>query len=79
MFAPPKLTDEDFSPFASRGGLFSGGQGLFDDEDDEVSRRDSAVLPTPGCGMCPLPEMGFVAFNGGDDFVWESLHSVLRH
>ncbi|XP_058527091.1 WASH complex subunit 2A isoform X2 [Ochotona princeps] len=35
MFAPPKLTDEDFSPFASRGGLFSGGQGLFDDEDDE--------------------------------------------
>lgn len=35
MFAPPKLTDEDFSPFGSRGGLFSGGQGLFDDEDEE--------------------------------------------
>ncbi|XP_008268089.1 WASH complex subunit 2 isoform X5 [Oryctolagus cuniculus] len=35
LFAPPKLTDEDFSPFASRGGLFSGGQGLFDDEDEE--------------------------------------------
>ncbi|KAM4852036.1 WASH complex subunit 2A-like isoform 2-T2 [Thomomys bottae] len=35
FFAPPKLTDEDFSPFASRGGLFSGGQGLFDDEDEE--------------------------------------------
>nr|XP_020015700.1 WASH complex subunit FAM21A-like isoform X3 [Castor canadensis] len=35
LFAPPKLTDEDFSPFGSRGGLFSGGQGLFDDEDEE--------------------------------------------
>lgn len=37
LFAPPKLTDEDFSPFGSRGGLFSGGKGLFDDEDEEVS------------------------------------------
>lgn len=36
LFAPPKLTDEDFSPFGSRGGLFSGGKGLFDDEDEEV-------------------------------------------
>lgn len=35
LFTPPKLTDEDFSPFGSRGGLFSGGKGLFDDEDDE--------------------------------------------
>ncbi|XP_013363881.1 PREDICTED: WASH complex subunit FAM21C isoform X2 [Chinchilla lanigera] len=35
LFAPPKLTDEDFSPFGSRGGLFSGGQGLFDNEDEE--------------------------------------------
>ncbi|KAG3264954.1 WASH complex subunit 2A, transcript variant X4 [Ictidomys tridecemlineatus] len=35
FFAPPKLTDEDFSPFGSRGGLFSGGQGLFDDDDEE--------------------------------------------
>ena len=39
LFAPPKLTDEDFSPFGSRGGLFSGGKGLFDDEDEEVSSR----------------------------------------
>ena len=39
LFAPPKLTDEDFSPFGSRGGLFSGGTGLFDDEDEEVSPR----------------------------------------
>ncbi|XP_066881261.1 WASH complex subunit 2A-like isoform X10 [Kogia breviceps] len=37
LFAPPKLTDEDFSPFGSRGGLFSGGKGLFDDEDEEQS------------------------------------------
>ncbi|XP_065750028.1 WASH complex subunit 2-like isoform X10 [Phocoena phocoena] len=35
LFAPPKLTDEDFSPFGARGGLFSGGKGLFDDEDEE--------------------------------------------
>uniref|UniRef100_A0ABI7WU72 FAM21/CAPZIP domain-containing protein n=1 Tax=Felis catus TaxID=9685 RepID=A0ABI7WU72_FELCA len=35
LFAPPKLTEEDFSPFGSRGGLFSGGKGLFDDEDEE--------------------------------------------
>ncbi|XP_059890614.1 WASH complex subunit 2-like isoform X9 [Delphinus delphis] len=37
LFTPPKLTDEDFSPFGSRGGLFSGGKGLFDDEDEEQS------------------------------------------
>uniref|UniRef100_H0WYF7 FAM21/CAPZIP domain-containing protein n=1 Tax=Otolemur garnettii TaxID=30611 RepID=H0WYF7_OTOGA len=35
LFAPPKLTDEDFSPFGSKGGLFSGGKGLFDDDDEE--------------------------------------------
>ncbi|KAM8774380.1 WASH complex subunit 2A isoform 7-T7 [Rhynchonycteris naso] len=35
LFTPPKLTHEDFSPFGSRGGLFSGGKGLFDDEDEE--------------------------------------------
>ncbi|XP_053778034.1 WASH complex subunit 2A isoform X2 [Desmodus rotundus] len=35
LFTPPKLTDEDFSPFGSRHGLFSGGKGLFDDEDEE--------------------------------------------
>ncbi|CAN8216372.1 unnamed protein product [Coccothraustes coccothraustes] len=33
IFKPPKLTDEDFTPFGSRGGLFSGGTGLFDDEE----------------------------------------------
>ncbi|XP_006272814.1 WASH complex subunit 2C isoform X1 [Alligator mississippiensis] len=34
IFKPPKLTDEDFSPFGSKGGLFSGGTGLFDDDEE---------------------------------------------
>ncbi|XP_077207031.1 WASH complex subunit 2A-like isoform X2 [Paroedura picta] len=34
IFRPPKLTDEDFSPFASTGGLFSGGMGLFEEEEE---------------------------------------------
>ncbi|XP_073541787.1 WASH complex subunit 2-like isoform X2 [Phyllobates terribilis] len=33
IFKPPKLTDEDF--FGNKGGLFSGGKGLFDDDDDD--------------------------------------------
>ncbi|XP_068806320.1 WASH complex subunit 2A isoform X3 [Struthio camelus] len=36
IFKPPKLTDEDFTPFSSRGGLFSGGTGLFDDEESDL-------------------------------------------
>ncbi|KAJ7324490.1 hypothetical protein JRQ81_017510 [Phrynocephalus forsythii] len=36
IFKPPKLTDEDFLPFASKGGLFSGGTGLFDDEESDL-------------------------------------------
>ncbi|XP_041743074.1 WASH complex subunit 2 isoform X3 [Coregonus clupeaformis] len=35
LFGPPKMEDEDFSPFGGKGGLFSGGRGLFDDDDDE--------------------------------------------
>ncbi|KAM9379974.1 LOW QUALITY PROTEIN: WASH complex subunit 2-like [Phaethornis superciliosus] len=35
IFKLPKLTDEDFTPFGSRGGLFSGGTGLFDDEEND--------------------------------------------
>lgn len=35
LFKPPKMEDEDFSLFGGKGGLFSGGKGLFDD--DEVS------------------------------------------
>ncbi|KAK1905171.1 WASH complex subunit 2 [Dissostichus eleginoides] len=34
MFKPPKMEDEDFSPFGGKGGLFSGGRGLFDDDDE---------------------------------------------
>ncbi|KAM3666739.1 WASH complex subunit 2-like isoform 6-T8 [Ammospiza maritima maritima] len=36
IFKPPKLTDDDFTPFGSRGGLFSGGTGLFDDEESDL-------------------------------------------
>ncbi|XP_061490757.1 WASH complex subunit 2-like isoform X3 [Rhineura floridana] len=36
IFKPPKLTDEDFSPFCSKDGLFSGGIGLFDDEESDL-------------------------------------------
>ncbi|XP_062436825.1 WASH complex subunit 2A-like isoform X2 [Rhea pennata] len=45
IFKPPKLTDEDFTPFGSRGGLFSGGTGLFDDESDlfaEAPKREES-------------------------------------
>ncbi|XP_042674443.1 WASH complex subunit 2C-like isoform X4 [Centrocercus urophasianus] len=45
IFKPPKLTDEDFTPFGSKGGLFSGGTGLFDDDEGdlfaEAPREDS--------------------------------------
>ncbi|XP_045926853.1 WASH complex subunit 2 isoform X1 [Micropterus dolomieu] len=34
MFKPPKMDDDDFSPFGGKGGLFSGGRGLFDDDDE---------------------------------------------
>lgn len=34
MFKPPKMDDDDFSPFGARSGLFSGGRGLFDDDDE---------------------------------------------
>lgn len=34
MFKPPKMDDEDFSPFGGTSGLFSGGRGLFDDDDE---------------------------------------------
>ncbi|KAM9477837.1 WASH complex subunit 2 isoform 2-T2 [Clarias gariepinus] len=34
MFKPPKMEDEEYSPFGEKGGLFSGGKGLFDDDDE---------------------------------------------
>ncbi|XP_073441939.1 WASH complex subunit 2-like isoform X2 [Dendrobates tinctorius] len=41
IFKPPKLTDEDF--FGNKGGLFSGGKGLFDDDDDDDDDDDNDV------------------------------------
>ncbi|KAM9847428.1 WASH complex subunit 2A [Aulostomus maculatus] len=34
MFKPPKMDDDDFSSFGGKSGLFSGGKGLFDDDDE---------------------------------------------
>ncbi|KAH0624400.1 hypothetical protein JD844_031809 [Phrynosoma platyrhinos] len=36
IFMPPKLTDEDFLPFASKEDLFGGGTGLFDNEESDL-------------------------------------------
>ncbi|CAH7181619.1 WASH complex subunit 2C isoform X2 [Phodopus roborovskii] len=60
LFPPPKLTDEDFSPFGSRGGLFSEGQGLFDDDDEsdlfrEASRDRPAQAPVSEESPSPKP------------------------
>uniref|UniRef100_A0A9L0IWD9 WASH complex subunit 2A n=1 Tax=Equus asinus TaxID=9793 RepID=A0A9L0IWD9_EQUAS len=61
LFAPPKLTDEDFSPFGSGGGLFSGGKGLFDDEDEEsdlfaeAPRDREARAPVNGVSSSSKP------------------------
>ncbi|CAB1343844.1 unnamed protein product, partial [Coregonus sp. 'balchen'] len=34
LFGLPKMEDENFSPFGGKGSLFSGGRGLFDDEEN---------------------------------------------
>ncbi|MGH0116948.1 UNVERIFIED_CONTAM: hypothetical protein FKN15_026642 [Acipenser sinensis] len=36
LFKPPKMEDEDFSLFGGKGGLFSGGKGLFDDDEEDL-------------------------------------------
>ncbi|KAK3573835.1 hypothetical protein QTP86_032902 [Hemibagrus guttatus] len=36
MFKPPKMEYDEYSPFGGRGGLFSGGKGLFDDEEGDL-------------------------------------------
>ncbi|XP_039995270.1 WASH complex subunit 2A isoform X2 [Xiphias gladius] len=36
MFKPPKMDDDDFSPFGGTSGLFSGGRGLFDDDEGDL-------------------------------------------
>ncbi|XP_035518973.1 WASH complex subunit 2 isoform X1 [Morone saxatilis] len=45
MFKPPKMDDDDFSPFGGKGGLFSGGRGLFDDDDDGDLFSDAPKPP----------------------------------
>ncbi|XP_053188839.1 WASH complex subunit 2 isoform X1 [Scomber japonicus] len=34
MFKPPPMDDDEFSPFGRKSGLFSGGKGLFDDDEE---------------------------------------------
>ncbi|XP_052030589.1 WASH complex subunit 2 isoform X2 [Apodemus sylvaticus] len=62
LFPPPTLTDEDFSPFGSRGGLFSAGQGLFDDEDEsdlfKEAPRDRQAQAPAGEESLPSPKPG---------------------
>ncbi|XP_016133542.1 WASH complex subunit FAM21-like [Sinocyclocheilus grahami] len=36
MFKPPKMEDEEYSAFDGKGGLFSGGKGLFDDDEGDL-------------------------------------------
>ncbi|XP_061693840.1 WASH complex subunit 2 isoform X2 [Syngnathoides biaculeatus] len=54
MFKPPKMDyddddddDDDFSPFGGKSGLFSGGKGLFDDDDEGDLFSDAPKLPVP--------------------------------
>uniref|UniRef100_A0A673IVK9 WASH complex subunit FAM21-like n=1 Tax=Sinocyclocheilus rhinocerous TaxID=307959 RepID=A0A673IVK9_9TELE len=52
MFKPPKMEDEEYSPFGGKGGLFSGGKGLFDD-DDEVEPPKTKKIPTGAVSIFP--------------------------
>ncbi|XP_047668068.1 WASH complex subunit 2C isoform X3 [Tachysurus fulvidraco] len=36
MFKPPQMEDDEYSPFGGKGGLFSGGKGLFDDDEGDL-------------------------------------------
>ncbi|XP_028609292.1 WASH complex subunit 2C isoform X2 [Grammomys surdaster] len=62
LFPPPALTDDDFSPFGSRGGLFSDGQGLFDDEDEsdlfKEAPRDRQAQASVSEESPPSPKPG---------------------
>uniref|UniRef100_A0A8C4JYP5 WASH complex subunit 2A-like n=1 Tax=Dromaius novaehollandiae TaxID=8790 RepID=A0A8C4JYP5_DRONO len=65
IFKPPKLTDEDFTPFGSRGGLFSGGTGLFDDDEEsdlfaEAPKREESKEQEE---RVPINEGGSDVFN----------------
>ncbi|XP_067156105.1 WASH complex subunit 2C isoform X2 [Apteryx mantelli] len=65
IFKPPKLTDEDFTPFGSRGGLFSGGTGLFEEEEEsdlfaEAPKREESKEQEE---RVPINEGGNDVFN----------------
>ncbi|XP_047459603.1 WASH complex subunit 2 isoform X2 [Mugil cephalus] len=45
MFKPPKMDDDEFSPFGAKSGLFSGGKGLFDDDDEGDLFSDAPKPP----------------------------------
>ncbi|XP_068424088.1 WASH complex subunit 2 isoform X2 [Clinocottus analis] len=45
MFKPPKMDDDDFSPFGGKSGLFSGGRGLFDDDEEGDLFSDAPKPP----------------------------------
>ncbi|KAM9325002.1 WASH complex subunit 2C [Gastrophryne carolinensis] len=66
IFKPPKLTDEDF--FGNKGGLFSGGRGLFDDDEDEEE-----VEPAPSEVKKKLPYGGVSLFPGGENVISSSI------
>ncbi|XP_018080866.1 WASH complex subunit 2A isoform X2 [Xenopus laevis] len=86
FFKPPKLTDEDFSPFGSKGGLFSGGKGLFDDDDDEgdifadVQKKEvkktepSPLINSETTKVKKKPPVGGVSlFPGGENVIGSSI------
>ncbi|XP_054456135.1 WASH complex subunit 2 isoform X2 [Anoplopoma fimbria] len=45
LFKPPEMDNDDFSPFGGRGGLFSGGKGLFDDDEEGDLFSDAPKPP----------------------------------
>uniref|UniRef100_A0A8C5JTE1 FAM21/CAPZIP domain-containing protein n=1 Tax=Junco hyemalis TaxID=40217 RepID=A0A8C5JTE1_JUNHY len=64
IFKPPKLTDEDFTPFGSRGGLFSGGTGLFDDEESDLfAEAPKGEEPKEREEQAPVSEGGSDVFS----------------
>ncbi|KAM4703784.1 WASH complex subunit 2C-like [Rhinophrynus dorsalis] len=87
IFKPPKLTDEDFLPFGSKGGLFSGGKGLFDDDEegdlfaDVQSKEIKQTEPSPVVNSEPLPSSvkkkppvgGVSLFPGGENVIGSSI------
>ncbi|XP_040178115.1 WASH complex subunit 2C [Rana temporaria] len=85
MFKPPKLTDEDF--FGNKGGLFSGGKGLFDDDEegdlfsDLQTKESKPTEPAPVAKPETLPSDvkkkppygGVSLFPGGENVINPSI------